>query len=197
MALLMNIGTLIQIAAAAGIPVEDSDPHEANLYVWTDPDGNDLYVGKAASKARHDEEIRFRKGDYANTILSGITTLLRENDAVVRYLRYRTESFDPAPLLEVIGRRQWTGLGFDPLVARLESQGLFGNPTYPEIERVLTRLHIRTGCLIGNSLDASQWENPIGSYADNIAALAIDIARFRPILPAARYLQDEIAQEAT
>jgi hypothetical protein len=56
-------------------------------------------------------------------------------------------------------------------------------PTVEEVEQILVRTHIRTGRLIGNSQFASQWETPIGTYPDTLAALVADAARTLNIIP--------------
>lgn len=92
--------------------------------------------------------------------------------------------FDGAKVIFAIngsdaGQGSWEGGSFDALRQRIES-GI--PPTAEEIEEFLVRIHIRAGCLIGNSQYASQWENPIGRFADTLAVLAVDSARVNGIV---------------
>ena len=179
---LMTSDQMIAIAEGIGIHLEDAPTSIANLYAWTDPDRHVLYVGKASSKRRHDEEQRWRSLDNRSEIVSGFVALLAENDAQPHPLRYDPADFDPAPLTRHVGTEGWEGKAIDTVLERCRRQD--GAPTVEEVEQILVRLHVRTGRLIGNSQFASQWETPIGSFTDTVAALAADAARSTGILPA-------------
>lgn len=179
---LMTSDEMIAIAQGIGIHLEDAPTNAANLYAWTDPDQHVLYVGKASSKRRHDEEMRWKSLDYTSEIVSGFVALLAENDARQRPLRYDPSTFDPAPLAQHVAAEGWKGKAIDTVLERCRRQD--GAPTVEEVEQILVRLHVRTGRLIGNSQYASQWETPIGSFTDTVAVLAADTARSTGILPA-------------
>lgn len=180
MAKLMPIEQLIKIAAGAGIVLEKAPIDEANLYVLVDPDGNDIYIGKADSKYRHNEEDRWKDLDYIHRVVSGFTALVAENDAQRHPLHYDPETFVPSRLKTHIDAEGWSGRGIDTVAARLDQQT---PPTPEEIEQILVRTHVRTGRLIGNSQFASQWEGPIDSFTDTVAVLAVDAARTSGVLP--------------
>lgn len=180
MAKLMTSDQMIDIATGVGIHLADAPTATANLYTWTDPEGHNLYVGKARSKKRHADEAMWKTRDHTTEILSGITALLSENDAMSRPLFYDPASFDPELLQRHVTTEHWEGGAIDSVLERLRRTD--GAPTVEEVEQILVRLHIRTGRLLGNSQFASQWETPIGSFTDTVAVLATDAARRSGIL---------------
>lgn len=184
LAQLMTIDQLKGVAAGAGILLADAPLQEANLYVLVDPEGNDLYVGKAASKVRHLNEERWKTLEYIDEIRSGIVSLMVENEARRRALRYDSGSFDASKLKTHISAYRWSGGAIDTVLERLIDEG--GSPTVEEIEEILVRIHIRAGRLIGNSQFASQWETPIGSFTDTVAALAVHAARISGVIALGR-----------
>lgn len=181
MALLMTSDQMIDIAKSAGIQLHDEPTSTANLYTWTDSEGNNLYIGKAASTRRHDDEAYWKTLDHTTKIYSGIVALLSENNAKSRPLRHDPAMFEPGPLQHHVEQEGWAGGAIDSVLERLRQPD--GAPTTEEVEQILVRLHIRTGRLIGNSQFASQWESPIGSFSDTVAVLAADVARHSGILP--------------
>lgn len=180
MAKLMKCDQLLESAARAGIRLVDAAIRESNLYVFTDPEEHTIYIGKAASQARHRDEARWATLDYESQIVAGFTALINENEARSRPLRYDPASFDFDLLRTHIAVENWTGGAVDIVTARLDAKQ---PPTVEEVEQILIRIHVRTGRLIGNSQFASQWENPIGSFADTVAVLAADAARTSGIFP--------------
>jgi hypothetical protein len=181
MAKLMDFEQLIKITAAAGITLDEVPIEDANLYVLVDPGGEDIYVGKSASKRRHNEEEQWKKNlDYEQEIVSGFVALAAENNTQRRPLRYDPEKFDPSKLKMHIAAERWSGAAIDTVVERLDEKI---PPTPEEVEQILIRIHIRTGRLIGNSQYASQWETPIGAFTDTVAVLAADAARISGVLP--------------
>lgn len=177
---LMSIDQLLESAAAVGIHLEQDTVDNANLYVITDPAGINLYIGKAASKRRHLEEDSWKELDYEANIVSGFPILAAENDARRHPLAFKPSDFHSERLQQHITKFKWSGKGIDLVQGRISSHT---PPTVEEIEQILIRTHIRTGRLIGNSQYASQWENPIGTYADTVAALVADAARVYGIIP--------------
>lgn len=177
---LMTIDQLLNAAAAVGIHLEDATVDDANLYVITDPEGINLYIGKAASKRRHLEEDSWKEMDYESQIISGFPILAAENDAQRRPLFYSPDRFDGTKLRDHITRHEWSGGAINLVLSRLKEET---PPTVEEVEQILIRTHIRTGRLIGNSQFASQWETPIGTYPDTLAALVADAARTLNIIP--------------
>jgi hypothetical protein len=180
MAQLMSIDQLLNSAAAVGIHLEEATVDNANLYVITDPEGINLYIGKASSKRRHLEEDTWKEMDYETEIVSGFPILAAENDAQRRPLFYSPDGFDGKKLRDHITQHEWSGGAINLVLSRLEEEA---PPTVEEIEQILIRTHIRTGRLIGNSQFASQWETPIGTYPDTLAALVADAARTLGIIP--------------
>lgn len=183
MAKIMKVDDLRLIAEGAGIElvsVDLSDEAHANLYVMVDSELNDLYVGKAASIRRHLEEDAWKSLDYECRIVSGFVALMGENDASRWPLSYSPESFDGTKLLSHINAEQWHGKSIDLVIGRLTNAE---PPTLEEVEQILIRIHVRAGCLIGNSQFGSQWEGPIGSFCDTMAVLATDAAYAAGVLP--------------
>lgn len=184
MAQLMTLVQLVKIAAAAGITLTEVGRHDKhNLYVITDPDAIDLYVGKSTAQKkgkRADDYLRWAELDQTEAIHSGIVALLRENGAAPRCFSYDPGQFEPSRMAGTIARERWVGGAIDRVQRRADAGT---PPTVEEVEEFLVRVHVRTGRLIGNSAYASQWEGPIGRYADTAAVLAVDAARGKGILP--------------
>ncbi|WP_209561067.1 hypothetical protein [Frigoribacterium sp. PvP032] len=180
MAKLMKVAILKSIASGAGIRLVDEPLSSANLYVIIDSEGNDLYVGKAASLQRHREEDTWKSLDYERKIVSGFVALMSENEGERRPFRYEPTSFDKSKLPAHINAEDWHGESVDRVVERLASGE---PPTLEEVEQILIRIHVRAGCLIGNSQFGSQWEGPIGSFCDTMAVLATDAAYAAGVLP--------------
>ncbi|GAA1491000.1 hypothetical protein [Brachybacterium sacelli] len=176
---LMTVDELIKTAEAAGIPLVPALAKECNLYAITDPEGNCLYVGQSASKSgrRVLDEISYRREDPTTAIRSGIVALLVENHGSHHPWRFDPDPFDASRLKAAITDQAWEGGAIDVVKKRLDSGT---PPKLGEVEEFLVRSHIRTGCLIGNSEFASQWDGPIGKFADTVAVLAVltgDVSR--------------------
>ncbi|MEH0110357.1 hypothetical protein V6N00_11650 [Tersicoccus sp. MR15.9] len=180
MAKLMTIDELVAIASGAGITLVRAPRESANLYVWVDQQGHDLYVGTAASVKRYRDEERFAGLDHEQDIVSGFVALVAENEAEQEPLSNDPAAFKPSVLRDHVIAESWSGPAIDGVVERLARGEA---PTVGEVEQILIRIHIRTGRLIGNAQFASQWEAPIGSFADTVAALATDAARVSGVLP--------------
>ena len=144
-----------------------------NLYVWHTPapEREVVYVGKAASDKRVREETAWRNGgDPTHRILSGIVTLLRVNHAEPQALRYDPDTFDAAMWRRIRDKDEWSG----SLIGRLDDALPAGAMLSAEdVEKLLVRICVRYGVPIGNAQFASQWEAPIGSATDTLAALAV------------------------
>ena len=182
MAHVLPYNDLLKIAAGVGIVLDEVADGPANLYVIVDDQGLDLYVGKAHSERRHTNEDRWADLDHTKEILSGFVALWRENNASRRLLNYHPAAFDPERVRTVIAEQKWSGGSVDKLLARLDRGKV---PTVEEVEQILIRIHIRAGRLIGNAKDASQWESPIGTFYDTMAALAVDTGRVSGVIPSA------------
>lgn len=180
MAKLMSIDQLLKATATIGIHLEDADYNTANLYVIVDPGGINLYVGKAASRRRHLDEDKWKELDYEKNIVSGYPVLVAENNAQRRPFLYNPDNFHGQSMRDHIVKHKWGGTAIDTVLNRLDEGA---PPTVEEVEKILVRTHIRTGRLIGNSQFASQWETPIGTYSDTVAALVADAARTLGIIP--------------
>lgn len=182
---LMHVDKMTSIAALVGIDLKyygclASDSQyfdEINLYVLTDPQGLNLYVGKAASGRRHLEEDRFKYLDPDKSIVSGYVHLVQENNAQRHGFRYDPSWFNVEMARKAL--EYWEGKAFKNAIGTLQR----GSPSVDTIERILIRIHIRAGCLIGNSRDASQWESPIESFHDTMADTAVAAAKRSGLLP--------------
>lgn len=180
MAELLNVHDLARITKSVGIELEVVESiDEANLYALADQDNNCIYVGKAASARRHRDEDRWRAPDFWRHNYSGFVALATANDAVRHAYRYRSDTFAWAEILKTA--EHWTGSLIDVVTARARANV---PPSTEEVEQILIRIHVRTGCVVGNSQFASQWEHPIGSFTDAVAILAAYNAFEDGILPA-------------
>lgn len=162
----MGVDRLLRAAARVGVivtPTEDS----SNLYVWHTPEREVLYVGKSASNQRTRDETKWRGWNPRDDIYSGIVPLLGVNNALLQPLRYEPASFDASICLTFA--EPWEGWQID----RLRSYLVDESPTPQDVERLLIRICVRSGVPIGNSQFASQWENPIGSPMDTMAAMSV------------------------
>lgn len=179
MARLMTIDQLLNSTEAVGIHLEGATAETANFYIMVDPDGNNIGIGRDASARRRLEDNLWIDTDYENNSVSGYSTLVAENDAQRHPLRYQSDNFDGARLLNHITEHQSHGEAIDVVRARIHDEV---PPTAEEIEQILVRIHIRTGRLIGNSLFTSQWDTPINTYSDTVAVLVADAARAHGII---------------
>lgn len=146
-------------------PAEDS----SNLYVWHTPEQEIVYIGKSASGKRTRDEIKWREEDPRDEIRSGIITLLRANHALLQPLGYEKDSFDPSACRARIAADGWSGPAIEKVCALLADR----SPTAEEVEQLLIRICVRYGVPLGNSQFASQWETPIGSPIDTMAAISV------------------------
>lgn len=183
---LLKVDQLVQIAAGAGIRLERTDGGPENLYVYTDPDGFNLYVGKNAGKTvrgkrgkRGGDEDRIAEEDYMDRIGVGFSALVKENNAVRHSLWWDPTGFDGQVLLDHIKQADWQGPAIKKLKERLEK----GPLATEDVEKILVRIHVVTGRLIGNSQFAGQWESSVNGIHNVIAVLAADIARGTAVLP--------------
>ncbi|MGW4125879.1 hypothetical protein [Nocardia sp. NPDC004711] len=168
----LTVSTLVEAARRVGVELREVTSG-GNLYVWHTPtlELAVLYVGKSASDARLKEERSWQYGgDPTTVILSGIVTLLRVNRAVPQALLYDPVTFDGGRWRSVRESYGWNGTAFDLLEAALPE----GEPLpVTEVEKLLVRIAVRYGAPIGNSQFASQWEGPINTVSDTLAALAV------------------------
>lgn len=192
MAKLMTVDELIVIARRGGINLErDVDESRENLYVYADPEGNVLYIGRAASHVRGRNEVRIAEEGYTERLGVGFSALITENNATRHRFRYEPESFDPKSILQE--ENQWSGRAITPVLERLNNGEA---PTIAEVEQILVRIVVCTGRLIGNSQYASQWEGPAGKFENVIAVLAAFYAREHGDLPRGTALDAPDAAEA-
>ncbi|WP_040837386.1 hypothetical protein [Nocardia brevicatena] len=158
------------LAAAARVGVElRRIPSDGNLYIWHTPEGEVVYIGKSGSNRRVTNEAEWSKLHPREWTYSGIVMLLRANKAQVQPLHYEPATFDGTKWKLILDQQGWGGTAFDKLAVTLGSGEA---PTVEEIEKLLVRIAVRYGTPIGNSQFASQWEAPIGSTSDSLAALA-------------------------
>ncbi|WP_067779659.1 hypothetical protein [Actinomyces vulturis] len=169
---LITATKIIDIAQGSGLSLQRCDKDNANLYIWASQDDTALYIGKANSPKRIEDEERWSKEDYDNNVYSTIVTLLGVNKAKIIPLRYDPSTSDFSPIFDCIKREGWHGSYFERLTEFLETS----IPTVEEVEKILIRIVLRCGCLIGNSQFASQWEGPLGRFSDTFAILAVDQA---------------------
>ena len=170
MVAILTVSTLIKTADRIGVKLHKVNS-AGNLYVWHTPTPEEavVYIGKSASGRRLNNERGWRDGlDPKTEIVSGIVTLLRVNRAVPQFLRYDPNTFDAS---------KWRGLRDKDNWSRLDNldTALPPGATLPEeqVEMLLVRIAVRYGVPIGNSQFASQWEKPIGTVPDTLAALAV------------------------
>ncbi len=162
----LSIDTLVAAAARVGVKIDLTDDAN-NLYVWHTPEREVVYIGKSASGRRTRDETKWRDWDPRDEIVSGIVTLLRANKAALQPLRYDPSEFDQSAWL--ILAETWSG----PVVDTLRSYLTDHAPTPEDVEVLLIRICVRYGVPIGNSQFASQWETPIGSPMDTLAAISV------------------------
>ncbi|MEV6903451.1 hypothetical protein [Amycolatopsis sp. NPDC051372] len=164
---------LIEAAERVGVELRKTG-NGGNLYVWHTPSPEDavVYIGKSASDLRVENETRWRDGlDPRHQIVSGIVTLLRVNHADLQAFHYDPASFDGRRWRDIRLKNGWSGSLFDRLDSDLPAGYGFSAST---VEKLLVRIAVRYGVPIGNSQFGSQWENPIGTVSDTLAALAVD-----------------------
>lgn len=186
---LMNVDQLVKIAAGAGIILEEATPENENLYVYAvdakkPDDQHTVYIGKSTDRSRSVTETNVQGQDYMDRIGVGFSALVAENNAKRHSFRFDPATFDPAPILEQIERREWNGRS----ITKLKKLLIAHTPETPafsrdDIENFLIRVHVNTGRLIGNSTFASQWEATVGRVPNVAAVLAADIARHNDTLP--------------
>lgn len=176
---LMKIEELRSAAELVGIKLEDAEIETSNLYALVDPEGNNVYVGKAASKARHLYEDAAGFEDYSRRTYSGFVAMMYENETTRRPLIYDDVTFGSDALCALLEEHEWSGSSVDALRERLDA-GV--PPTVGEVEQILVRIHVRAGRIVGNSQFASQWEGPIGSFSDTVAAVAVNAAHARGVI---------------
>lgn len=165
----LKLRDMLAASDAIGLDL-DRCTEGGNLYAWHTSDDDVLYIGKAASNKRHDEEDSWVELDHTERIYSGFIPLIRANKGVKQRLNYEPERFDPQKTWAVLDRHQWEGPALDTLRAAL-TDGY--TPTVENVEQFLIRVAVRCGALIGNSRDASQWEAPIGKVTDTLAHQAV------------------------
>lgn len=172
----MDFDQLVNAAARVGVVVTPTEVSD-NLYVWHTPEREVVYIGKSASSSRTRNETKWRGWNPRERIYSGIVSLLSVNNALLQPIRYEENKFDAARCLSQIEADRWSGSAVDTLRAYLAEQ----SPTAQDVEKLLIRICVRYGVPIGNSQFASQWETPIGSPMDTMAAIsAYADEKFRP-----------------
>lgn len=168
----LAVPTLIGAARRIGVELHEVNSG-GNLYIWHTPPPEQavVYIGKSASDKRLNEERGWRDGlDAKAEIVSGIVTLLRVNRAVPKYFRYNPDTFDASKWRGLRDKGSWSGPGLDYLDKALPVGAKLPDA---EVEQLLVRIAVRYGVPIGNSQFASQWEGPIGSAPDTLAAMAV------------------------
>lgn len=180
MSLTLPLQDLLEVTSCAGITVERSERENANLYAWVSTDREQvLYIGKAASKRRIEEENGWKeKSDHNTGLHSAIVPLLRTQEGRNVPLRVDPDSFDRSAVPKIIERYEWKGTAIDTALKELPSIHMDSEM----VEKVLIRIAVRMGRLIGNSQFASQWETPIGKTYDTVAHFAIHGANDKGLL---------------
>lgn len=161
----MTLDELLSAAASIGLQVSEIDDQDAPLYVWTTPQREILYIGKAASPRRFREEAAWSQQDPTETLLSAFVALIRRNKGEAHALRL--DGYDAS-----VGREAaqgWSGGAFNTLATWLDDPRPI---SVDSAETLLIRIAVRCGVPIGNSKDASQWDRPLGNATDTLAALA-------------------------
>lgn len=164
----LTVDQLLSAAARVGVSLTPTAT-EGNLYLWHTPAREVVYIGKSASDKRVNDERKWREYDPRDWIYSGIVTLLRANHAELQPLHYDSAAYDAAVWRSRVDSDKWTG----PAIIALQEDLATRSLTSTEVETLLIRIGVRYGTPLGNSRDASQWENPIGTTADTLAAIAV------------------------
>jgi hypothetical protein len=165
----MTIDELLQLARKVGLKLRSIESEDsANLYLWATPEREVLYVGKSVSPKRISDERKFAKSDPTAETVSAFIALVRRNQGVCHPLLI--EGFDPTPSQALLLKDDWGGHAVDVLQTWLDKSE--GSISTELAEKLLIRIVVRAGVPVGNSRDASQWENPIGSPMDTLAVLA-------------------------
>jgi hypothetical protein len=168
----LAVPTLIGAARRIGVELHKVNSG-GNLYVWHTPPPEEavVYIGKSASDKRLNEERGWRDGlDPKAEIVIGIVTLLRVNRAVPQHLHYDPDTFDTSKWRNLQDTDSWWGPGPDNLDKALPPGAKLSEE---QVEQLLVRIAVRYGVPIGNSQFASQWEGPLGSVPDTLAAMAV------------------------
>lgn len=181
---LMTIDELVKIAACVGIVLEPvDDVQRENLYVYATKDEQHIvYVGKNEAQSKRSREYIetvLSTADYKNFTESGFAALIQENNAKRHSFRYDPAAFDPTMLRSHVDR--WYNITIDRIKEEIDG-GTF-SLSVAEVERILIRMHVCTGRLIGNSHNAGQWEANVAERHNYIAVIAADVARAAGILP--------------
>lgn len=177
--LLTTVDELIAVLDTAGITVTRCDDKTANLYAWTAPDGEIVYLGKASSAKRLNDENRWKNtSDPSANIHSGFASLVQNANATHTGLHIETKTLDSTRIDATIAKDQWTGPALDTLNAAAPELVI----TPEMVEKIMIRTVVRMGKLIGNSQFASQWETPIGTIPDTLAHLAVIGAKNQGII---------------
>ncbi|MFD9829023.1 hypothetical protein ACFWXB_16245 [Tsukamurella tyrosinosolvens] len=167
----LSVDNLVAAARRVGVALSPVDVG-GNLYVWHTPAPAEsvVYIGKSDSENRLRNEQNWMRSDVANSIFSGIVTLLRVNRAKSRAFNYEPDAFESSRWRGIVERGRWSGPAIDSLEVHFASGDTLKSV---DVEKLLVRIAVRYGVPIGNSQFASQWENPIGSISDTLAALAV------------------------
>lgn len=189
MAKTMSLTELLAIAAGAGVKLEKADESRENLYIYTDPQEQVLYIGRSTNHRRGRNEERIKDEGYETRIGVGFSALITENQGQRHRFRYEPETFDAQPLRQQIKREVWEGDAVENLLryVEVEPRGL----TIADVEHMLVRIAVCTGRLIGNSQYASQWETTVNRPPNVAAVIAADIARQNGVLPASSAIASE------
>lgn len=164
----LSVDKLLDAAARVGVLLTQTET-EGNLYIWHTSGREVVYIGKSASDKRVNDERKWRNLDPRDQIYSGIVTLLRANHAELQPLKYDPDEFEAARWRTLVEADQWSGAAILALQNDLATRPL----TPAEVETLLIRIGVRYGTPLGNARDASQWENPIGSTTDTLAAITV------------------------
>lgn len=193
MSALLKLSELLMVADRAGIRLKRSSLEEDfNLYAWITPSEEVLYIGKASSKKRALEELRFvLKSSEELLISSGFNSLILENSGFPAYLKYDPLSFDKTKLKEIIETYRWSGPYIDLIAQPSEEDDV---PSHSDVERILIRIAVRMGRVIGNSQFSGQWESQLGQIEDTIASIAVDACREENLLPKTPSLNHRIRE---
>lgn len=164
----LKLPDLLTAARNIGIVIHDSElpAKDANLYVWTTPDNEVLYVGKSEDARRGIIEDGFLKGYEPTSITIGFIVLAHRHNAQRHALRY--EHLDTGVVRAALD--SWEGGAIDALHNDLDTNTPW---TVPDIEMVLIRMAVMAGYPIANSAGAGQWESQHGGRRNTLAAVAV------------------------
>lgn len=170
----LHVDELLTAVARVGLQVERlQSTTNANLYAWVTPEGDLVYIGKAASPQRIHNEAQWTQGlptSFAQEI--PLVAILRRHDAWCAPLKFDPSKVNLSPGLEYAESTYWKG---SPELRQAVQYFMENPPSVADAERILIRTAVRFGALIANSQFSGVWESKGFAPHDALAFLAFDM----------------------